>query len=266
MATQTKDLWKLVKYRPEVDPDDLAAAIQEEVGKEPLDYRTRLLIRDSVVGLKDYWGDKRLADWLAASPVRDRIEAICREEFERPGFPFRRGRIMEKTDPETIRSYLRDLAVKVRRPIQIQVGGSAALILPGYLSRATDDIDVVDEVPAEIRSQPGLLDELEHRYRLRLAHFQRHYLPMGWEQRLHYLDSFGELHVYLLDVYDVFLSKLFSIRAKDKDDMRMLLPQLDKDMLVRRLHDTTAAMLAAPDLHQRAKDNWYVLYGEALPT
>ena len=40
------------------------------------------------------------------------------------------------------------------------VGGSIALILPGYRERATTDIDVVDELPAEIRSQHALLDDL----------------------------------------------------------------------------------------------------------
>jgi hypothetical protein len=266
MVTQTKDLWKLVKYRPEVDPDDLAAAIQDELGKEPLDYRTRLLIRDSLEGLRRYWGEDRFETWLRSCPGRSRIESISQEEFERVGFPFPAGRLVEKTDPEQIRSYLRDLGSRIDRPLRLPLGGSAALILPGYLSRATDDIDVVDEVPSEVRSQPALLEQLKQRYRLKLAHFQQHYLPMGWEQRLHYLDAFGQLQVYLVDVYDVFLSKLYSIRDKDLDDMRFLAPQLDRATLARRLVETTASMLAAPDLRQRAERNWYILYGESLPT
>ncbi len=266
MVTQTKDLWRLVKYRPEVDPDDLATAIEEELGREPLDYRTRLLIRDSMEGLRHYWGEDRFLEWLRHSPGRARLEAISREAFERPGFPFLPGQIMEKTDPEQIRGYLRDLGSNIDRPLRLPLGGSAALIVPGYLSRATDDIDVVDEVPSEIRARQDLLDQLQQRYRLKLAHFQRHYLPMGWEQRLHYLDSFGQMQVYLVDVYDVFLSKLFSIRDKDKDDMRFLAGQLDHETLGRRLRETTASMLAAPDLRKRAEQNWYILFGESLPT
>jgi hypothetical protein len=145
------------------------------------------------------------------------------------------------------------------------VGGSAALILPGYLSRQTEDIDAVDEVPAEIRSQHKVLQELADRYGLHLAHFQRHYLPMRWEQRVHSRPPYGLLQVYLLDVYDVFLSKLFSARTKDQDDLRALAPQLDKAILAQRLHDTTGSMLAAETLRQRAEKNWYILYGESLP-
>src|SRR5947209_617355 len=92
--------------------------------------------------------------------------------------------------------------------------------MPGYLSRPTEDIDVVDEVPKELREQHALLSELKDRYGLELAHFQQHYLPMRWQDRLHYFDTFGELTVYLVDVYDVALSKLFSIRTKGFDDLK----------------------------------------------
>ena len=83
---------------------------------------------------------------------------------------------------------------------------------------------------------------------------------------LHFLDSFGQLQIYLVDAADVFLSKLSSIRSKDLDDLRITAPQLDKDILVRRLTQNCSSMLAAPDLRQRAEQNWYILYGEALPT
>jgi hypothetical protein len=67
-------------------------------------------------------------------------------------------------------------------------------------------------------------------------------------------------------VYDVFLSKLFSIRRKDMDDLRLLLPQMDKDILTHRLKDTTASMLASEELRKRAEQNWNILYGEPLPS
>lgn len=172
---------------------------------------------------------------------------------------------MEKTDPETIRQFLRELGSHLHASVKIAVGGSAALIIPGLLSRATTDIDVVDEVPPEIRTQRKVLEELRKSYGLILAHFQRHYLPMGWENRMHYLDTYGRLQVYLLDAYDIFLSKLFSIRTKDRSDLRMLAGQLDKEKLVRLLRDTTASMLVAPDLRERAEKNWYILFGDPLP-
>jgi hypothetical protein len=266
MVAQAKDLWAMVKYRPQIDPDDFAAAIQHQFRDEPLDYRTRLLIRDGVEALREYWGEDRFRMWLSGSPQRHRIESICQEQFDRPGFPSLAKRLMKKTDPEEIRRYLRDLGVRITRPLRMEVGGSVALIMPGYLSRATDDIDVVDEIPAELRAEHALLRELEGRYGLSLTHFQRHYLPMGWEQRLHFLDSFGQIQVYLVDAADVFLSKLFSKRLKDVDDLRVTAPQLDKDGLARRLKQSCSPMLSTPDLRQQAERNWYILYGEPLPT
>lgn len=265
MVAQTSDLWALVKYRPQIDPDDLAEAIKEQVRDDSLDYRTRLLIRDGVEALRKYWGEDHFEKWLARCPTHDRIVSICQQQFERPGFPSLMRRLMKKTEPEQIRQYLRDLGTRVRRPLRIDVGGSVALIMPGYLSRATDDIDVVDEVPGELRAEHALLHELEGRYGLGLAHFQRHFLPMGWEQRLHYLDTFGQLQVYLVDAADVFLSKLFSIRSKDLDDLRMTAPQLEKESLAQRLKQSCLSLLAAPDLRQQAEQNWYVVYGEPLP-
>src|SRR5262249_40351567 len=115
------------------------------------------------------------------------------------------------------------------------------------------------------RAHQKLLDELSERFDLHLGHFQSHYLPMGWEQRVH-SEAFDQLLVFLVDVYDVFLSKLFSIRTRDRDDLRMLAPQLDKETLIRRLKETTTSMLAEASLRQRAADNWYILYGEPLPS
>ena len=70
---------------------------------------------------------------------------------------------------------------------------------------------------------------------------QSHYFPSGWQNRAHSLEPFGRLQVLLVDVYDVFLSKLFSARIKDLEDLLVLAPQLDKDDLVEKLKDHAAA-------------------------
>ena len=266
MVVRAKDLWSLAWNYQWVDPHELRAAVEDQVIRQDLDYRSRVLIRDSVKALRHYWGDERVEKWLKDSAVGEQIEAICRGPWDDDrGFSSLMSRVMDVIKPETIQEYFRDLSRHVRRPLRIAVGGSAALIVPGLLSRPTEDIDIVDEVPKELREQHALLDELKTRYGLELAHFQQHYLPMRWQDRLHYLDTFGELTVYLVDVYDVALSKLFSIRTKDLDDLRALKPNLDKDTLTRRLHDTCGSMLVAESLRKRAVDNWYILYGEALP-
>jgi hypothetical protein len=267
MAIQTQDLWHLVLDHTYVDPVELAVALEEQaMAAEQLDYRTRLLIHESLEGLLKHWGRDRFSGWLSQSPVGPRLESIAREHFAEVGFPFLEKQIVEPTRPETIEQLLRELGSQLHGAVRLFIGGSGSLILKGFLTRRTQDLDVVDELPKEIRALGQFLDELKQRYRLQLAHFQSHYLPEGWQQRVHSLGPFGKLQVFLVDVYDIFLSKLFSGREKDRDDLRALSPQLDKEVLVRRLRETTRSLRTEKGSAEKAERNWYILFGESLPS
>lgn len=262
------DLWTLTRCYPSIDPKRLARALEKSVQTaERLDFRTRLLIRDSLAALESHWGLLQFTRWLRASPTHSRLEAIRQEDLGDAGFPSLKARIMDETDPQNAKMFLRELGGLLDQSVRLEVGGSMALILSGYLSRGTEDIDVVDEVPAEVRRvEPRVLEPLTKRYGLRLAHFQSHYLPNEWKNRLRYLDDYGHLRVYLVDVYDVFLSKLFSGREKDRDDLFVLARQLKKDAVRNRLCDYAVALSAEPLLRQYAARNWAILYeGESLP-
>jgi hypothetical protein len=267
MATQTLDLWSLVRSRPQIDPHDLADAVIQQAAEEPLDYRTRLLIRDSVDALTGYWGKPRVEGWLAGCPLHDKIDSICHDAFEKDeiGFPSIKKRLMDKTDPETIEQYFRELSMRSRAKLRIPVGGSASLICRRLLVRHTDDIDIVDEVPKVLRDQHQLLDELLTRYGLSLTHFQQHYLPSGWETRLTLHDTYGDLRVDFVDPIDIFLGKLTSKRMKDFDDLRILARQLDKATILQRLKDTMQPTLADDELRKQAQQTWQILFGEDLP-
>jgi hypothetical protein len=266
MPAEAKDLWSLALDYLQVDPDDLVQAIEEQVRRGDLDYRSRLLIHDSLEALQLHWGSERLQRWLLQCPHREQIKAIWTAHYDEVGFPSLRRRVVETTRPEQVKQCFRELAQHVQHPVRLAVGGAVALILPGLLSRRTEDIAVVNEVPSELRSQHQILAMLAARYGLELTPCQSHYLPQGWPQRLHSQEPFGQLHVSLVDAYDVFLSKLFSARIKDRDDLRMLAPQLDKGTIIRRLRDTTQGLLATPGLREQAEQNRYIIYGESLPT
>ena len=83
---------------------------------------------------------------------------------------------------------------------------------------------------------------------------------------MHSFAVYNHLQVSLVDVYDVFLSKLFSNRDKDMGDLATLLPQLDREVIVLRFCDTCQDFLTAPRLKEMAVKNWYVLTGEDLPS
>jgi hypothetical protein len=270
MSRAVDELWSIAQGPPYIDAAALAAAIESAAGSgEPLDYRTRLLIRDSLAALESHWGFERFHQWLTLSPVHGEIERARDPDYfdkdpEEIGFPSISHRVMDPTTPEAVLEFFRQLSRRVRKPTVLNVGGSLALILRGLLSRNTEDADVVNEVPAELRNQHDLLHQLAHDFGLQLTHFQSHYLPTRWERRTELFRSFGELDIYLVDAYDVMISKLCSKRSKDLNDLRAMKPQMDKAILVARLKDA-AALLAEERLRTPAKDNWYVLFGEDLP-
>lgn len=264
MSLAADKLWGLTVPGRQVDPNDLLAVLEDALGSPSLDFRTTLLIRDSLSALKAHWGDDRFSAWLAASPRRNAIVDVLRSDLGPSGFPSLEKRLMEKTRSEVVQQFLRELGLHVDHPARLEIGGSIALILSGNLSRMTEDIDVVDEVPVQLRSQHALLDELALRYNLRLTHFQSHFLPAGWADRLRSLGRYGQLDVFLVDACDIFVGKLFSARVKDRDDLRALAPLMDNVTLAARLRDFAGALLAEPDLAANARRNWYILYNQPL--
>ena len=242
MSQAVDDLWTVAGALPHVDADALAAAIEFAVqSSQPLDYRTRLLIRDSLVALQIHWGPVRFTRWLTGSVFREAIERASDPKNFDPdpeiGFPSLTRRVVDVTKPQTLIEFFRTLSRHIRQPTQLIVGGSVALMLSGLLSRQTDDVDVVNEIPAELRAKHDVLEQLVERFGLKLAHFQSHYLPRGWQRRHRSFQVFGELDVRLVDLYDVMLSKLASSRDKDLDDLRAINPQIDRERFKTRVID-----------------------------
>jgi hypothetical protein len=265
MPPAAENLWDLAFTGQPIDASALAAALERQAGARELDFRTRLLIRDALNALAKYWGPERADAWLAESSARETLQRVRQEDLGEPGFPSLSHRIMDATTPELVFRFLRELGSRLNGPARLEIGGAISLILAGALSRSTEDIDIVDEVPADVRGQHELLRELAGRYGLHLAHFQSHYLPTAWRSRLHSAGRFGQLDVMLVDACDVLVGKLFSARAKDRDDLRALTSRFDKPTIEARLRDAAGPLLADPRLAAHAVENWYILYGEALP-
>jgi len=264
LGARHSKLWSLAN-RQWFDPSDLPPAIEQQIRDGDLDFRSKLLIRDAVAALREVWGAQRTDSWLERSPLRGEINSICAEDLGRLGFPFLKSRLVETTKPQDIQQFLRELGARTSRPTRIVVGGSAALILRDQLERRTEDVDVVDELPPEIRSDHSLLQELAARFKLQLAHFQSHYLPVGWESRVSSYGRFGKLDLFLVDTYDIAASKLSSPRTKDRDDLRALVGHLDKATFESRVRTSCAKLLNEPEVRKNAELNWYVIYGDQLP-
>jgi Nucleotidyltransferase of unknown function (DUF6036) len=231
-------LWKVTSSQTGIDRSHL----QEIVGSiddETLDARSRELI-------------------LASR------QALAGESTEETAFPSLSSRLIEPMKKTLIEQYLRELGTRLQHKVKLIIGGSSALILLELLSRATEDIDVVDEVPEPLREMHKWRARAQTRYGLYIAHFQSHYLPQGWSERLHSRGNYGKLEVFVVDPVDIFVGKLFSRREKDLDDLRVLSSTLDRESIVARLSAATA-LLSDEDRRRMARDNYYIVYGEGCP-
>jgi hypothetical protein len=265
MAVSDDKLWNLARSGQPIDAGELATALEEQATEDQPDFRTRLLMRDSLGALARHWGQERLEAWLTASPVGVRLWQAWQADLGEEGFPSLVRRIMDATKRETILQFFRELGTRLPTGARLYVGGSLVLILQGNLPRHTEDVNVVDGVPTEVRTQHDLLKELTVRYGLTLASTPSRFLPSGWHDRTHSLGRFGELEVALVDIYDVLTGKLFSAKMKDRDDLRGMSTRIDKQILAERLRHWPGPAPLEPRVTENARLNWYVVYGESLP-
>jgi hypothetical protein len=263
--SQSLDPWQLVWGQPYIDSDTLAAAIESDLQRHPQpDYRTRLLVRDAVEAIRSFWDPTKFKRWLAASPVRDRLRAILSESFDETGFPHIRRRLVASISSTQIMQIFTLLGQNVHERIEVYVAGSIPTLIEGLTARPTEDIDIVDEVPEVIRKQRALLRKIQSDYGLSLGHVQSHYLPVGWEKRRRFLGDFGGIRVYLVDAYDIFVSKLSSKQKKHQDDLRVLALKLDKDTAKGRLFHDGRAFLDDPRQRPQIEANWQFIYQDPL--
>jgi hypothetical protein len=264
-APTTLDPWRLVWGQPYIDSRTLAAAIEQDLrlNAHP-DFRTRLLIRDAAVALQSYWGPRQFEQWLAVSPVGRSVRDIMNEDLGETGYSTIGRRLVDSIDATQLRQVFELLGRGVHGRVEIHIAGSVPTLIKGLTARPTDDIDLVDEVPPEIRRQRDVLRQIEDEFGLKLGHVQSHYLPPHWRDRRHWLGDFGGLRVYLLDEYDIFVSKLSSKQKKHQLDLRVLALKLDKEKARHRLLTDGRTFLDDPKLRAQIEENWRFIFQEVL--
>src|SRR5437660_12421552 len=119
MVALKKSLWNLVWGKPQVDPADLASAVASEVANEAFDFRTRLLIQDSLKALEEHWGTGRFGQWLDKCSARSKLEKILSENLGDPGFSSLKERLMDKTDPEVVRQLFREIGTHLHQSTRL---------------------------------------------------------------------------------------------------------------------------------------------------
>lgn len=264
IGDKADELWGLIWCRPEVDPDALAGALVKALGADEPDFRTRLLIRDSADALERYWGTDRWMAYLRDGADRECLEEIREEDLGPPKFHFDGARIRRATTPRMIEDYLRDLGASMPRGSRFKIGGRSALILAERLSRAARRVVVVvDDLDAGLGDR-SLIGPLKKRHLLELRRQAPGDLPSGWPARIRSLGEFGNLQVDVLDPWDVLVGDLFSGRADDLVDLRLVKPAIDQDDFAEWVSSTSAGLQRDEAKRADAERKWYILYGDPL--
>src|SRR5438128_770904 len=110
------DPWALIWGQPHIDSRMLAAALENDLGRdrEP-DFRTRLLVRDAARALRSFWGTHRFSRWLRESPAGEKIRAVLDENLGEVGFPSIRERLVDSISATQIKQILDLLGERVHK-------------------------------------------------------------------------------------------------------------------------------------------------------
>ncbi len=257
-----RDAWQLIRSGGPIDAMQFLLSLRETACSKELDTRSRLLIRDGLAALEQHWGSGVLNRRLQSVTFPHRSDTYSATDAQE-GFYTLGDRIVDATDPNSLLQMLRELGTRVTAPAKFVIGGSLALMIDALIIRHTDDVDLVDEIPATLRNEHELLAELCTRYGLKITHFQSHYLPAGWNQRVRSLGVFGRITVMRVDPIDVLVGKLFSRRAKDLDDNRQAWPLIDQSDYRQRLCAEAKRLSGEVSQIESARHNWYILTGES---
>jgi hypothetical protein len=201
---------------------------------------------------------------LTSSSVGSRIDQIIHEDLGKPGFRNIRRRLVTSVHLTDIKQVLQLLGERIHERVELNIAGSVPTLVHGLTARPTDDIDIVDEVPRAIREQRKLLDKIKSDFGLGFGHVQSHYLPARWEQRREYLGDFGGIRAYLLDPYDIFVSKLSSKLEKHQQDLRVLAKAFDPVTARERLLRDGKAFLDDRRSKAQIEKTWQFIFQEPL--
>lgn len=133
---------------------------------------------------------------------------------------------MEPVTLATLKSFFRLLSERYEGPAAIYLLGGSALCLLGS-PRTTLDVDYTYEVPPEDRPRfMATLDELAVELHLDLEYVPLDEfipLPPGARERRQPVSHFGDLEVYVFDLYSIALSKIARGFEADLKDVVYLL-------------------------------------------
>lgn len=117
--------------------------------------------------------------------------------------------------------------------LKFYFAGGSACVMAGYIDRATRDFDFIDiGYPANLSKVFKLLEP----YDLLTNYFAA--IPKNYMDRATKLEGFGNISVYIFSKVDIIASKIDRLSEKDIEDIRILIPDINKEQLMKSINET----------------------------
>ena len=145
---------------------------------------------------------------------------------------------------QKLHEYFSEIDARLTGKYDITLIGGAALILEYNHTRVTYDLDVLNSGDArKLEEFIAKQKDLNEKYHLPFQIVDGSFFPLSDEylakRKKYSKGKFKHLNIYVLDIYDVIMSKLDRCDARDRDDIQWLRDNfiIDVDELIKTYKD-----------------------------
>jgi Nucleotidyltransferase of unknown function (DUF6036) len=164
--------------------------------------------------------------------------------------------------------FLEELDALLSEPIVLHCIGGFAVVAAYHLPRSTNDLDYFTLIPpycgANLEELSGEGSKLAGKHKVHVHRAAVASLPLNYEDRLVEIfpGHFRHLRLFVLDPYDLVLSKLSRNIERDRDDVKHLAKtqKLDPTVLRERYKELRVNLIGPPEKHDATLEFWLEAY------
>ena len=165
--------------------------------------------------------------------------------------------------------FLEELDNLLDEPFEFHCIGGFAVVVQYGLPRGTNDLDYFTLVPAnriaELEELAGEGSDLARKHKVHVHHAAVATLPENYEERMKEIfpGHFKKIRLFVLDPYDLILSKLSRNIERDRDDVKHVSRtlHLDGDVLKERYYsELRHALIGSVEWHDQTIAFWLEAY------
>lgn len=167
------------------------------------------------------------------------------------------------------KEFLEEFDSLVDEAVELHCIGGFAVVSAYGLTRSTNDLDYVTLVPfnriADLQNIAGAGSPLARKHKVHIQHAGVATVPENYQVRMRelYANRFENIRLFVLDPYDLILSKLSRNADRDREDIAFLAKSLSLDAKIleeRYEREMKAALIGPPERHDNTLKFWVDAY------